>query len=341
MHFKSPQRFSTLLNKFKPFTPYLRRAWSAPSKNRAYCVKDGWFFERGKLPSDGGSEEQCRWDIALDQARCGDIDGIESQLQIQQIRSLERIYERSMFKRVLPQLSEPRNVWLCGPADCGKSAVVSRLFRVDEDVFDKQRNKWWDGYRMQPVVCIQDFDRLHGSRLLSHMKIWADVYPFACERKGGSQRIRPFHLIVTSNVPISEAFADHDPVHIAAVQRRFKQIDYNQCHGANVGGRYACRCVRCAAGEYPVMTVRRFLEETRDWFAFDAADRINVDYAESHAIFRTGAAPAVDDLAGFAVARAARECDVLPAAAAEDASAMSQLSERPAVAVAVQDAAAI
>jgi len=60
-----------------------------------------------------------------------------------------------------------------------------------------------DGYLDEPVVLLDDvdkFDRALGGRL----KHWADFAPYIGEIKGGSRRIRPEKLIVTSQYTIED-----------------------------------------------------------------------------------------------------------------------------------------
>lgn len=71
-------------------------------------------------------------------------------------------------------------------------------------------NKWWDGYRGQDVVILDDITPDHAC-LCYHLLIWSDHYSFNAEVKGGSVNIRPRIIIVTSNYTIEEVFGKVDP----------------------------------------------------------------------------------------------------------------------------------
>lgn len=84
-------------------------------------------------------------------------------------------------------------------------------------------NKWWDGYTDQETVLLEDFDKSH-DKLLHHIKIWADRYPFPGEKKGTAFVIRPKLIIVTSNYHPSEIWPGE--VEADPILRRFKLVHF-------------------------------------------------------------------------------------------------------------------
>jgi len=90
------------------------------------------------------------------------------------------------------------NEWIVGPAGHGKSHFARA---TNASHYDKPLNKWWDDYTGQHAVILDDFGKDHAC-LSSHLKRWADKYPFTAEVKGGATRLRPQRIIVTSNYTI-------------------------------------------------------------------------------------------------------------------------------------------
>lgn len=86
-------------------------------------------------------------------------------------------------------------------------------------------NKWWDGYKEQDVIIIDDLQKEHQC-LGYHLKIWGDHYPFPAERKGSTLQIRPGKIIVTSNYHPRDIWTD--PAVLEPILRRFKVIEFKK-----------------------------------------------------------------------------------------------------------------
>lgn len=92
-------------------------------------------------------------------------------------------------------------------------------------------NKWWDKYKGEDNVLIEDMDTSHNYQGY-YLKIWADEYAFPVEVKNSGDWIRPKVIIVTSNYPIEQVFPDpsiHKPL-----LERFKVIHKTVRWNANV-----------------------------------------------------------------------------------------------------------
>lgn len=193
---------------------HLEIARGMPSSNRTYCSKEGSFEEFGDLPQDprqSGERERERWIAARAAARTGDFDAIDADIYVRHYSTLKRIAFDHMPR--VEDLEAPCGLWWYGDPGTGKSLTARRTY---PNLFPKAQNKWWDGYSGEDVVLIDDLD----SPAMGHLlKIWLDAYAFVAEVKGGSRRIRPRQIVITSNYSPEELWPDDSQV-AAAVRRR-------------------------------------------------------------------------------------------------------------------------
>lgn len=171
-------------------------------------------FELGCLPFKRNSKQD--WDKVKLYAQNNELDKIESDIYVRYYGSLKRIAKDHMCE--VGDLDNVCGVWIWGPPGVGKSRKVRAEY---QPLFSKMINKWWDGYKGEPFVLLDDFDKCHAV-LGYHLKIWSDCYSFVAEQKGGAVRIRPQKIIVTSNYRIDEIF--EDCMLVAALVRRFDVI---------------------------------------------------------------------------------------------------------------------
>lgn len=85
-------------------------------------------------------------------------------------------------------------------------------------------NKWWDGYRHETVVAIEEWSP-DSSLTAQALKRWADRYPFTGEIKGGVlQKLRPRKIIVLSNYTLEQCFPR--PEDLEPLKRRFTVVNF-------------------------------------------------------------------------------------------------------------------
>lgn len=154
-------------------------------------------------------------------------DGTISMYRYQQIRNAKELYALDKIKA--PNYMPKTVMWIYGESGSGKSRYVRDNYEV---FYSKPMNKWWDGYKGEKVVLLDDFD-LKGECLGHYLKIWGDCYSFNAEIKGGT--IQPIidTFIITSQYLPEQIFCQGkdsdkwDNELVKAIKRRFnlKRVD--------------------------------------------------------------------------------------------------------------------
>lgn len=178
---------------------HLEIARGNSAENEAYCKKDNEIFreegERSLTSAEKGESEKTRWKNAWEGAKSGDWDAVDDDIKVRYYNAMKSISKDYMPKAT--DVEEVTGYWYVGEPGTGKSHAA----RAEGDYYDKPCNKWWDGYKGEDIVIVDDLDSSHLGHLL---KRWGDKYGFPAETKGGGMHIRPKKIIVTSNYTIDE-----------------------------------------------------------------------------------------------------------------------------------------
>lgn len=187
-----------------------------------YAQKDGVdIYERGDRPKTnkekGNAEEQKeRYKQAVKLAKEGNIEAIEEVDPVLHLRFYRTFKE--LRKDYMPKLesidTEFVGYWIYGPPGTGKTSMAHALY---PDAYPKALNEWWDGYQGESTVIIDDLDKYHVS-LGSSLKQWLHQWEFIAPVKGGSIKIRPKLVVITSNYTPEEIW--EDPITAQAIRRR-------------------------------------------------------------------------------------------------------------------------
>lgn len=164
----------------------------------------------------GGEANRQRFEDSKYLAKNDRIEEIPGDIYIRFYETLKRIRDDA---KSLPQtLDCLDNYWIYGFTGVGKSMGVRKIW---PNHYPKMKNKWFDGYKGEPTVIIDEWARETGQYLAEHLRIWADYYPFTAETKGSSKRIRPTRIVVISNWPIEDCFRADE---VDSMKRRFTTI---------------------------------------------------------------------------------------------------------------------
>jgi len=238
-YLKEKKRLEWLRNNFCDQAHYAVMR-DTPKSASDYCRKgdgnkddpstwNGVYVEYGVLPGHrgeaGGNKRKLEFQEAYNLAKQQKVKDVEPEMQIKYLGSLNKIADREL--QVNGPLEDTCGVWIWGPPGTGKTHYAFTNYTATwDEVYLKLANKWWDHYRGQRVVLVDDLDPFHGKVLAHHLKQWCDKYPFMAEYKGGARVIRPDVFIITSNYSIEDCFPNREDQ--AAMRRKCDVIKFDQ-----------------------------------------------------------------------------------------------------------------
>lgn len=220
--YKTPKRLATMIKRFPgchvEITKNAFKAWTYCGKAdtriegpvehgippAALNIK-GDKAERNKLLIEKGAEQA---------VKDGDID----------IKDYGRVKANiDLFKNCTSEhisLEKLDNYWIYGPPGIGKTSKVIKM--TEDQYYDKDKSKYWNGYTGQNDVLIDDVEK-DEKFMLGHLKKWCQHKCFQAEDKFGQMRpIRPKRMFVTSNFHFKDIW--ETDVDREALARRFTVI---------------------------------------------------------------------------------------------------------------------
>jgi len=210
---------------------YLRKHWSAkattevcvgsPKENRTYCGGDKYekklddggtkikeknpdFVEFGTLPNPGqrGDLDSLKDAILAGTTTVDEICVEQPMLVHQYGRTLDRCEDIAMQSVKRTEMTE--GFWIYGPTGTGKSHQANEMCKDVTSYWWPNDNGWWDGYRQQHTVILNDF---RGGLKFNELLQLIDKWPHAVKRRGRAPL--PFtssRVIITSSIPPWECY---------------------------------------------------------------------------------------------------------------------------------------
>lgn len=178
---------------------------------------DGTRFELGFKAVKRNSKTD--WERVRQLARAGQLDEIPADVYIRHRTALVR----EAVEFLEPTWRRDIQVFVYwGRSGSGKSRRAYEEAELAGKYYLKNPNtKWWDSYRGQKNVIIDDFT---GKFDIGYLLRWLDIYPCTGEIKGAQVALTFNKVWITSNLPIESWYPDALPEQIRAIRRRCTQI---------------------------------------------------------------------------------------------------------------------
>lgn len=189
---------------------------------RKYVFKDetavdGTRFELGEFRLRRNKSTD--WERIRELAKSGNLEDVPADVYVRSYNNLKRI----AVDHLQPAGIEREVVVFWGRTGSGKSRRAwdeAGLQAYPKD----PRSKFWDGYRGQEHVVIDEF---RGGIDIAHLLRWFDRYPVIVEVKGSSVVLNAKKIWITSNLSPDDWYMDCDAETKAALRRRINVTHFN------------------------------------------------------------------------------------------------------------------
>lgn len=174
--------------------------------NKVYCSKDGKCEEKGtpiaKKQGKRTDLTEVKEQILTGEITTDDI-AIENPMMYHQYgRTLQKIEDIAMRKKRRTEMT--KGVWLWGETGVGKSHFANALSECKTNYWLPKDGGWWDGYKQEEVVIINEF---RGTIQYGELLEMIDKWPYQVRRRG--REPLPFtskYVIITSSMPPEKIF---------------------------------------------------------------------------------------------------------------------------------------
>lgn len=175
---------------------HIEKAKGSPAENRAYCVKEGNFIERGDVPIQGSRTDLMAVKHMIKAGRhLKDI--INECSSFPAMRSAELLFK---YKRVTFQKRALNVWWFWGATGAGKTHRAWQMINDnkwnDDTWCNNDSLKWFDGYGGESVVLLDD---VRGDDIKFNFFLrLLDVFPLKVPIKGGFVDWCPSTILITT-----------------------------------------------------------------------------------------------------------------------------------------------
>lgn len=204
---------------------FCKEAHVEPSRSAAaeeYVNKEetrvpGSQFEYGQRSFKRNDKKD--WEAVWAAAKTGDLEAVPADVRVRHYTSLKRIG----VDHCTPEWRHEVKV-KCFWGGTGLGKTRRAWHEAGEGAYIKDPcTKWWDGYRGQTKVIIDEFTGLIN---LPHLLRWFDRYPCMAEIKGFSVPLRATEFWITSNLNPRDWYKDINEEQRGALLRRMEVVEF-------------------------------------------------------------------------------------------------------------------
>lgn len=191
-----------------------------PQQAADYCKKEGAYHEQGTLPQQGKRNDftETAAKVLSGETTVDDLLEQNPEMMHQYGRTLDRVEDLRMSRQQRDFMTE--GIWYYGSTGVGKSHRAANT--PGSKYYHVYDNRWWDNYRQQDVVIMNEF---RGQLTFSELLAMVDKWPHAVSRRGRCPV--PFMsrtVVITSDSPPEQVYREIDMIRMGQLYRRFKVI---------------------------------------------------------------------------------------------------------------------
>lgn len=174
-----------------------------------YCKKDGDYYERGQLKSQGQRQDLTDLQTAVQQGV--DMKYLRDN-HFKEFLRYGRMLEAALALNAVPRSWKTQVIWIWGPPRCGKSRLAhkegSSLSNGHLSFIADKSLTWFNGWTPgHKVAILDDFD---GTAKINTLLTIFDRYPCKVPVKGNFIEWNPRIVYVTSNYPPQHFYFDKE-----------------------------------------------------------------------------------------------------------------------------------
>lgn len=136
---------------------WFQYAFGTIDQNIKYCSKEGNFKEFGDKPQQGKRKDldELRDDLLNNKTTVDDIAKERPHMYHMYGRTLNKLEDLTMRRQYRSEMTE--GIWIYGPTGVGKSHEAFKNYSPDTHYVLINDSGWWDAYKQQDTVIINDF----------------------------------------------------------------------------------------------------------------------------------------------------------------------------------------